>query len=115
MRPANALAITCPITRDGFDVTVSGLIVDNPASVQITIETAVNEYFLDREPFIEGLSVLPRRDRITRSGVAGVVDDIVSAAGGVFNAVVVEQASLPVDIYALTIGEKAKASTVVFA
>ncbi len=88
--------------------------MDDLAQVQNTITTAVEEYFLDREPFIVGLSVLPRRDRITSSGVAGVVDDIVSAAGGIFTGVIVEQATINIDTFSLGIGEKSKASSVVF-
>lgn len=113
-RPANALANTFPITRTGFDIRVTGLIVDNLASTQASITQAVEEYFLDREPFIEGLSVLPRRDRITRSAVGGVVDDIVSANGGIFSSVIVSQNSVNVELYGLGIGEKAKAATVTF-
>jgi len=114
-RPANALANTFPITRTGFNIRVTGLLVDDLAGVQASITTSIEEYFLDREPFIEGLSVLPRRDRITRSAVGGVVDDIVSAAGGVFSGVTVEVNSVNVDIYGLGIGEKAKAASVTFA
>lgn len=113
-RPANALANSFPITRIGFDVKVAGLQVDNLSQVQATITTAVEEYFLDREPFIEGLSVLPRRDRVTRSAVGGVVDDIVSAAGGIFSSANVTQGAAVVELYSLGIGEKAKASTVTF-
>jgi len=113
-RPANALANSFPITRTGFDVKVTGLQVDNLAQVQATITGAVEEYFLDRGPFIAGLSVLPRRDRITNSGVAGVVDDIVSASGGIFTGVIVEQSTINIDTYALGVGEKAKAATVTF-
>ena len=113
-RPANALANTFAITRTGFDVEVNGLVVDNPASVQASITTAVEEYFTDRAPFIDGLSILPRLDRVTNSGVTGVVDDIVSAAGGVFNTVIVDQFTIPINIYSLGIGEKAKANTVIF-
>lgn len=113
-RPANALANTFPITRTGFDVRVTGLVVDNLAQVQQTITTAIEEYFLDREPFIEGLSILPRRDRITRSAVGGVVDDIVSASGGIFSSVIVTQSAVNVELYGLGIGEKAKASSVTF-
>lgn len=113
-RPANALANTFPITRTGFDVRVTGLQVDNLAQVQQTITQAIEEYFLDREPFIEGLSVLPRRDRITRSAVGGVVDDIVSANGGIFSSVIVSQSNVNVELYSLGIGEKAKAATVAF-
>ena len=113
-RPANALANSFPITRTGLDVRVTGLIVDNLAQVQATITTAIEEYFLDREPFIEGLSVLPRRDRITRSAVGGVVDDIVSASGGIFSSVIVTQSEVDIEIYGLGIGEKSKAATVTF-
>ena len=113
-RPANAFVNAFPITRTGFDVRVTGLVVDNLAQVQDTITQAVTEYFLDREPFIDGLSVLPRKDRITRSAVAGVVDDIVSASGGIFSSVIITQSTINVELYALGEGEKAKASTVTF-
>lgn len=113
-RPANALANAFPITRTGFDIRVTGLQVDNLAQVQTTITTAIEEYFLDRGPFISGLSVLPRRDRITRSAVGGVVDDIVSASGGIFSSVIVSQNSINTELYSLGIGEKAKAATVTF-
>lgn len=113
-RPANALANTFAITRLEFDVTVSGIIVDNLAQVQTDITTGITEYLLEREPFIEGLSVLPRLDRVTRSGIAGVVDDIVSAAGGVFNAVTVQQSSIFIEIYSLGIGQKAKLGSIVY-
>jgi uncharacterized phage protein gp47/JayE len=113
-RPANALANTFPITRVPFDVSVNGLIVDNLAQVQADITTGVEEYFLDREPFIVGLSVAPRTDRITSSAVGGVVDDIVSAAGGIFAGVIVTQSAVVINIFALGIGEKAKADSVTF-
>lgn len=113
-RPANALANTFPITRAGFDIRVTGLLVDNLAQVQQSITTAIEEYFLDRDPFIEGLSVLPRRDRITRSAVGGVVDDIVSASGGIFSSVIISQGGVNIELYSLGIGEKAKAATVTF-
>lgn len=113
-RPANALVNTYPITRVGFDVRVTGLQVDNLAQVRDDITTAIEQYFLSREPFIAGLSVLPRRDRVTRSAIGGVVDDIVSAAGGIFSAVVVSRNTLNVELYSLGVGEKAKAATVSF-
>lgn len=113
-RPVTALANAFAITRVPFDVRVTGLQVDNLAQVQATITLAVEEYFLEREPYIVGLSVPPRLDRITRSAVGGVVDDIVSAAGGIFNSVIVTQSTLPIELYPLGIGEKAKADSVTF-
>ena len=113
-RPANALVNSFAITRTGFDVEVIGLVVDNLAQVQTDITTALEEYFLGRQPFIVGLSVPPRTDRITSSAVGGVVDDIVSAAGGIFVDATVTQNTLLVITYSLGIGEKAKTSSVTF-
>lgn len=114
-RPANAFVNVLPITRSGFDVVVQGLAVANQAAVEASITTAVEEYFLSREPFIDGLSVLPRRDRITPSAVGGVVDDIVNAAGGFFTGVIVSKDSIQItEVYALNDGEKAKAISVSF-
>lgn len=113
-RPIGALVNAYGITRTGFDVEVSGLTVDNPTQVQADIVAAVEEYFLTREPFISGLAVLPRRDQVTQSAVGGVVEDVVSAAGGIFNSAVVKLATVVTPIYILGIGEKAKAETVVF-
>lgn len=113
-RPANALANTFAITRTDFTVEITGLVVDNLAQVQTDITAAVTEYFTDREPFIDGLSILPRRDRITDSAIGGVVDDIVSAAGGVFTDSIVKESGTPFSIRTLGIGEKAKTSSVTY-
>lgn len=114
-RPANAFVNSFPITRVGFDVTVTGISgVGDLGQVQTDITAGVTEYFLSREPFIIGLSIAPRRDRITSSAVSGVVDDIVSAAGGIFSSVTVELNAVPITLHQLGIGEKAKATTVVF-
>ena len=113
-RPANALVNAYPITRAAFTVTVSGVTADNLAQVQADITTGIEEYFLSRAPYIIGLSVPPRTDRITRSAVAGVVDDFVSAAGGIFGAAVLSTSGVTVEQYNLAIGQKAKALTVTF-
>tara|TARA_R100000808_G_C2154687_1_gene165858 strand:+ start:2281 stop:3483 length:1203 start_codon:yes stop_codon:yes gene_type:complete len=116
-RPAGALVNSLPITRRVFDVTVTGLDVEDTATVQQQINEAVSEYFTNSEPFIAGLSILPRLDRITNTGVGGIVDDIVSANGGVFAGVLVQTNGSGVNIYQLQEGEKAKLndSGVVFA
>lgn len=113
-RPANALANTFAITRTAFTVEVNSLTADDLPTVKGNIDTALVEYFLDREPFIEGLSIPPRRDTITNGAVAGVVDDIVSAAGGTFQSVVVKEGGTPFTLRSLGIGEKAKVTTVTY-
>jgi len=110
-RPAGSLPNTFPITRTGFDVEVLGIEgVDNIAQVESDVEDAIEEFFYNREPYIVGLAVPPRRDRITQTAVGGVVDDVVSAAGGIFTGVIIELSTVVTPVYTLGIGEKAKAT-----
>lgn len=113
-RPIGSYVNVYPITRLGFTVTISSLVVSDEADVKESITSAVEEYFTDRAPYIVGLTALPRKDIISRSGVGGVVDDIVSAAGGYFGSVIVtpDAGTSSIEIYALGEGEKAKASAV---
>ena len=116
-RNANAFVNSLPITRQGFDITVSGITgVSDLAAVQDSIETAVEEYFLSVEPFIPGLSVPPRKDQLTRTKLSAIVEDIVTANNGTFTAATFIQTTLSgnLAIYVLGGGEKAKASNVSF-
>ena len=115
-RPANAFINSFAITRTGFDVTVTGVNVDNLAQVESDITDAVTEYFTNAEPFIQGLSVFPRRDRLTSSALIGLVEDIVTAAGGSFTTAAfnVTGASGVLTVYSLGQGEKAKRANINF-
>lgn len=113
-RPAGALVTTVAITRTEFDTEVTGVVVGNLAQVQADIDAAVVEYFENSEPFIDGLTPLPRTDRITNSAVTGIVDDIVSAAGGIFTSVEISIVAVPQTLYTLGTGEKAKTTAVTF-
>jgi uncharacterized phage protein gp47/JayE len=112
-RPANALVNTFPITRVGFDCTVTGLVVDNLATVQSQIQDAVEDFFISAEPFIDGLTIPPRLDRITRAALIGLVEDIVTAANGTFTTVSFSETTIAgsLELYILQQGEKAKLST----
>ena len=113
-RPANAFPNVYAITRTAFDVTVSDLAVGNLAQVQTGINSAVKEYFLAAEPFIPGLSALPRRDRIDQATLSALVSNIVSAAGGTFSSALLELNNSTVGVHTLGIGEKAKTNDVQF-
>lgn len=113
-RPAGALVNTFSITRVTMDIKIIGLVCDNLATVREQIEKALTEYFLSREPFIEGLSIPPRNDRITRVSVSGIIDDIVNANNGVFSNALMSKSGIDTSIYSLEIGEKAKLGTVSF-
>lgn len=113
-RPANAGVNVFAITRTGFEVECSGLDAPDISAAQETIELAVDEHLRTREPFIVGLSVLPRLDRVTRAAVSGVVDDAVSAVGGTVTTVVLKLSGAPIEAYTLGNGEKAKLDGISF-
>lgn len=102
-RPVNAAPNVLPITRRGFDLVVSGLSPDTPETRDAIIE-GIDELLRSCEPYIDGLSVLPRKDRITDAAAGGVVDSIVNAKG----ATVTTVALTPGPAYTLAHGEKAK-------
>lgn len=114
-RPAGTFVNTYPIERTGFKVKVNSLVVDNIAQVQQDIETAVTEFFVAADPWIEGLSVPPRTDTVSTVEVEAVIVDVVKANGGTFlNAQVSLFDDTPVSIYQLGVGEKAKLSEITF-
>ncbi len=116
-RPVNACVNSLAITRTSFDVEVDGVTgVSDPAQVQADITAGVETYFLNGEPFIQGLTIPPRRDKLTRSGLIGLVEDIVTASNGSFTTVRFEitGSGTPIEFHDLGRGEKAKATTVDF-
>lgn len=115
-RPAGSFVNSLAITRTGFDVNVQGLAVDDPGQVQADIGSAITTFFLDREPFIDGLTIPPRKDTISRSALIGLVEDIVTAANGFFSTVTFELDAIPgpLEIYILGEGEKSKAVDITF-
>lgn len=113
-RPAGAFVNTLPITRPSYEVIITDLIVDDEAQVKSDIEQGLIDYFLSRDPYIVGVSVPPRVDRIAHSSVAAVVDSITTAAGGVFASVALTKGGVPMSVYVLGEGEKAKLDYVVF-
>jgi len=82
-RPVNAFVKTLPISRKSFRVAVSGLVAGDSVSVQTQITDALAALFASFEPWIGGVSII-RRDRVSSAAVGGLVNDIVSAAGGTF-------------------------------
>lgn len=116
-RPAGAFVNSNAITRTHFTITVTGIAnVADPVAVQADITAAMVSYFLAGEPFINGLTVPPRRDRLTRSGIIGAVEDIVTAANGTFTTANFEVtgSGVPLELRTLGRGEKARALSVVF-
>lgn len=113
-RPANAAVNVLAITRTAVDVTVTGLVADDETAAETLIEDALTEYLLTREPFIVGLSSLPRLDRITRAAVSGIVDDAASSVGGSITTVTLTISAAPINAVTLSAGQKAKLGTLTF-
>lgn len=114
-RNINALPNVQAITRTAFVTTVTGISgVDDLATVEDDVEAALVEYFLNAEPFIDGLDLPPRSDRITETAATAVAEDIITAANGIFTDLEVTLLAVPTPSYTLTTGEKAK-TTVAFA
>lgn len=110
-RSANAAVNVLPIQRIEFDAVVGGLSPDEPAT-RDAIEAALKEYFLAREPYIEGLQPLPRGNSITQGAIGGVVNAIASAEGCTVANVALQLTSATIDAHLLSAGQKAKLGTV---
>jgi uncharacterized phage protein gp47/JayE len=107
-RPVGAAINVLPITRTAFDVTIVGLLPDSP-DTRDEIEDGLDELLRNRKPYIEGLSVLPREDRITSGALAGTAHEIAAAEGASITDV--ETTPNPLS-YSLGHGELAKLGTV---
>lgn len=115
-RPIGSFVNSLPITRTGFEVTVFDLVVQNEAEVQQDIEDSLTQYFLDREPYVDGLTVPPRKDRIPATTITSLVDDIVTANNGTFTGIELteEGSAVIIELYILGEGEKSKLTDVFF-
>lgn len=116
---ANRMPVTAginvmAIVRQAIDVDVSELTVDDPETVKEEIGTALDDYLRALEPFIVGLSVLPRRDRALVADMGGIVSDIVRAAGGTFGVLTMTLGLDTLTAYTLAHGEKTKSGGVTF-
>ncbi len=113
-RPANAAINVLPIVRTSFDVEVAGLEATGAAdedTVMAEMQEGLDEFFRAREPYIVGLSALPRLDRVTQGAVAGVVNEIAEANGASVASVILRRAGVAIQQYALAHGELAKLGT----
>ena len=113
-RPVNAKLDVQAITRTAFDVEIDGLDVDDVAATEQLIEDAAEEYLRSLEPYIMGLSVLPRRDVISDPQLSGIIYDVVTAQGGTIDGLTISESGSPVTRRALGDGEKAKLGSISF-
>lgn len=97
-----------PVVLKSFDILVTNLIISDIDDIKSQILDALTTYFLNREPFIEGLSLPPKTNVVSQSSVIGIVDDIVSANGGTFTTATVLLSTIVTAQYILGEGEISK-------
>jgi hypothetical protein len=101
------------ITVVEFDVEVTGLTIDASllSQTRLDMKSAVDAYMLEREPFIEGLSIPPKKGEITQSNVVGIVNNIVRANSGTFLNALNSINGVSTTNYSLLEGQLAKLGT----
>ena len=97
-----------PVIIKPFDVDVTGVVVDDLATVKIEIKAALNIYFLAREPYIIGLSLPPALNTIAQSNIIGIVNDIVQSHNGSFTTAILKLNGVTIQNYVAQEGELAK-------
>jgi len=102
-----------PIYRTQFYLQISGLVVDNEAVVKENISIAVDEYFRNKKPYIQGLDLISKKnDIITDTDAGCIVNGVVTAAGGSVESVAFGLSSTTfLPKYILGVGELAKLAT----
>jgi uncharacterized phage protein gp47/JayE len=108
-RPTTAEVATLAIYRTTFTVKVQGLSPDTP-DIRTAIDNAVAALYLEKEPFIKGLSII-RKDTITTAEVASIISLVAASNGAIVNTVITEESGIPFDLRTLGKGEKAKVTT----
>lgn len=91
-RPANMHVTTVSITRREFTVQVVSLEADDVPATQQAISDALVTLFKSFEPFIGGLTVIPRY-RVTNSEVSRAVLDVAEANNATFSSVILRAAN----------------------
>jgi uncharacterized phage protein gp47/JayE len=111
-KPANDAVNVYPITRTAFDVEITGLdtlqAMESEATIKANLAEALDEYLRNLEPYIEGVTTLPRRDRVTQGGVAAVVESVLNAVGASCDSIALQEEEVEISGRSLEHGEKAK-------
>lgn len=109
-RPVSARVQVLPIAREEFSVEIQGF--TGSAGQRDQIEDAISAYYAEREPFIVGLSVLPRKDRCLETTLVGIVDELVQSFGVTCGPVIQFLDGLEAPSHTLSVGKKAKLTAV---
>jgi len=109
-RPLGSFVNSLAISRRGFDVDITDLTGETLADLKTAIEDALGVFLLEREPYVDGVTSLPRKQDILRDDIRGIVNDYASADNGSFSDVIVKfnDTGVPFSVYTLAAGQKTK-------
>lgn len=96
-----------PIERLSFDVEVIGL-SPSGTDVQSAIKQAIELFMIQREPFIKGLSTLPKKDEVSVNLVLSQVVFAIGAYAATFNSIKLYLNGSEITSHSLNVGELAK-------
>lgn len=97
-----------PVTVTDFNVSIIGYSGDELEDFSTSVKSNLQEYFLEREPYVRGLSVdNARTDRISNSNLVGIVNDIAESLSGYFTSIELTTNDEAVSSYTLGRGELA--------
>ena len=113
-RPLGSFVNSLPITRRGFTVDITDLTGENLDSLKLEIEDALSLFLHEREPYVDGVTSLPKKQDIFRDDIRGIVRDYAAAANGTFTEVKIKYTDTGISfaVYTLAQGEKAKLTIV---
>lgn len=97
-----------PVSITTFDVYVTDFSGTELDEFKTSAKANLTEYFLEREPYVRGLSVDNNRtDRISTSNVIGILNDIAESVSSYFGSVEIRKGGDPLTAYTLGRGELA--------
>lgn len=103
------------ITRPGYDVEITSLTPDTTEARE-SIEDALSEHLSSREPFILGVTGLPRKDKISDSELTGIAASVAATYGATFAQLILSYHVGGTVLNGATLGhgERAKLSAISF-
>lgn len=97
-----------PCIVTGFDVYIENYEGDSVKIFENKIKNEIAEYFLNKEPFVRGLTVdKDRNDRISTVNISGVANTVANSLNGHFDNVILKLNGVEVQAYILDRGELA--------
>ena len=97
-----------PIVIKEFDVEITEMEVENIEEISLKIKESLTSYYLEREPYLDGLSLPPSKNVINETNITALIDDILSASNGSFTTAINLLNDSVTPRYTLKEGEVAK-------